>query len=253
MKTASNSLPALLNWSSGKDSMLALLHVLEDEEYEIHHLLTTVNEAYKRISQHGVRIELLERQVASLGFDLHKVWLPESIDMDTYSSIMREALSGYKNDGIRHVIYGDIFLDRVRSYREQNLSKLDLKGVFPLWKQNTSRLANKFIEAGYKAAVVCVNDQYLDRTFVGRTYDQDFLNDLPGEVDPCGENGEFHTFVWDGPLFKQPVEFNFGEIVRRGIKTGETENNKSSCPPDKTSNSVHTNDRKGGLWFIDLE
>lgn len=206
--------PILLAWSGGKESALALWELLRASGYSVT-LLSTFTEVYNRISLHGVREELVEAQAASLGLPLVKVWIPAGCSNEEYDRRMEETLCGQRLRGVRRVAFGDVFLADVRAYRERNLARAGMEGVFPLWGRNTENLVQTFLEAGFKAIAVCVDSEALDRSFAGRIYDRGFLADLPSGVDPCGENGEFHTFVFDGPNFKVPVGFRKGEIVLR--------------------------------------
>jgi uncharacterized protein (TIGR00290 family) len=233
---------AVFNWSGGKDSSLCLHKVLASGEYNVTHLLTTVNAHYQRISMHGVRVELLEQQADSIGIPLVKVLLPEMPDMPTYESIMRETLVALKSGGAQNFIFGDIFLEDLRQYRIDKLAEMDLQAVFPIWKVPTDQLVREFIDLGFKAVIVCVNDRYLDRSFAGRTIDQSFLDDLPLGVDPCGENGEYHSFVYDGPIFSRPIAFDLGEVVYRKYTPPETSSD-TTCDPGPLSN---------GFWYSDL-
>ena len=207
--------PLVVSWSGGKDSTLALNEILNNTDYEVHTLITTVTEGYDRISIHGVRNELLEKQVQSIGLPLHKVSIPKDSKNEQYESALKKVLLKFKNEGINEIMFGDIFLQDVKKYRDELLDRLDMKGVYPIWKKDSKELARKFIELGFKAVTTCVDFQQIDKKFVGREYDSGFLNDLPGTADPCGENGEFHTFVYDGPLFNEKISFNKGEVVLR--------------------------------------
>jgi uncharacterized protein (TIGR00290 family) len=205
----------LFTWSGGKDSALAFYDICKSKKYEIISLLTTVTEEYKRISMHGVREILLEKQAASLGISLDKVYISKDCTNEEYEARMKKKLIHYKSKGVSNVVYGDIFLEDLRSYRENNLSMLDMKGLFPLWRANTSEVAIRFIECGFKAVVTCIDAEKLDQKFIGLEYDKQFIKRLPEEVDKSGENGEFHTFVYDGPIFKKKIHFKRGEIVLR--------------------------------------
>jgi len=207
--------PLVVSWSGGKDSTLALNEILNNTDYEVHSLITTVTEGYDRISIHGVRNELLEKQVQSIGLPLHKVSIPKDSKNEQYESALKKVLLKFKNEGINEIVFGDIFLEDVKKYRDELLNKLDMKGVYPIWKKDSKELARKFIELGFKAVTTCVDSQQIDKKFVGREYDSEFLNDLPNSADHCGENGEFHTFVYDGPLFDKKIDFTKGEIVFR--------------------------------------
>ncbi len=206
---------AYMNWSGGKDSAFCLHEVLQKKEYQVACLLTSMNNAYDRVSIHGVRRSLLEAQASSTGIPLQTFELSENPGMQEYEQRMQQKIIELKKQGCTHAIFGDIFLEDIRAYRENNLEQSNIKAVFPIWKKNTSLLAKEFIEAGFKAIVVCVNERYLDKSFCGRLLDDSFFNDLPSGVDPCGENGEYHSFVFDGPIFTAPVKFIKGELVYR--------------------------------------
>ncbi|MVO08151.1 diphthine--ammonia ligase [Flavobacterium sp. TP390] len=235
---------AIFNWSSGKDSALTLYKILQENEYEIETLLTSVNSQYQRISMHGVRIELLEKQAELMGLPLTKMMIPEMPTMEIYDEVMRKTLLEFKEKGIDYSIFGDIFLEDLRKYREDKLALANFTGVFPLWKKDTKALIEEFLELGFKTIIVCVNEKYLGKEFVGRVIDENFINDLPPNVDPCGENGEFHTFTFDGPIFSKPVPFELGEIVYRKYEP----TNSSSNDVCKTEDSPYTY----GFWYCDL-
>jgi uncharacterized protein (TIGR00290 family) len=205
----------LFTWSGGKDSTMALYEIQRSHSYEILALLTTVTEDYDRISMHGVRCILLEQQAESLGLPLEKVYITKSASDDEYETKMRNKLMDYKNRGVLSVVFGDIFLEDLRKYREENLSKIGMKGIFPLWKRGTAELAHTFIDLGFKAVITCVDSKVLDKDFAGRDFDKRFLSELPSAVDPCGENGEFHSFVYEGPVFRQAILYEKGDIVLR--------------------------------------
>jgi uncharacterized protein (TIGR00290 family) len=217
-----------MNWSGGKDSAMALYDVLQSHEYEVKYLLTSVNAVHDRISMHGVRRSLLLEQAMMLGIELRTIELPEQPGMEEYELAMRVAVNALKDAGCSHSIFGDIFLEDLRKYREQKLNELELQCVFPLWKQDTTLLVKRFIEQGFKSVVICINDKYLDKNCVGRVIDDSFLNDLPDGVDPCGENGEFHSFVFDAPNFRQPIEFERGEVVFRSYHEPNAGDNVSA-------------------------
>ena len=204
----------LMGWSGGKDSSLALRELLNGGEYDIEALLTTVTEGYDRISMHGVRRELLERQAEALGLNLHTVFIPQQSTNDIYEQRMGAALKRYLGR-IDTCAFGDLFLEEIRDYRIKQLARVDMQAVFPIWGRDTAKLAREFVDMGFKAVIVCVNSKQLDPGFSGRFYDHAFLDDLPDGVDPCGENGEFHSFVFDGPIFKQAVACEVGETVMR--------------------------------------
>ncbi|MDO8427828.1 MAG: ATP-binding protein [Candidatus Diapherotrites archaeon] len=202
-------------WSSGKDSSMAL-HVLRAQsQFKILALLTTVTQDYDRISMHGVLRVLLEQQAESIGIPLDLVYISKNSSNQEYETQMNEKLLYYKNQGISGVAFGDIFLEDLKKYREENLAKLGLLGIFPVWKRNTLELANAFIGLGFKAIITCIDSKVLGKEFAGREFNKQFLADLPSTVDPCGENGEFHSFVYAGPIFKTKISFNKGEIVLR--------------------------------------
>ena len=200
----------LFSWSGGKDSALALYSIKQNKEFEITSLLTTVTADYDRISMHGVRRELLEKQAESIGIPLEKVIISRKSRNAEYEQKMKEVLLRNKNCGVSLVAFGDIFLEDLKKYRESNLAK-----IFPLWKQKSYILAKKFIELGFKAIITCVDSKQLDGRFCGKEFDAALLSELPKNVDPCGENGEFHSFVYSGPIFKEKIPFKKGEIVLR--------------------------------------
>jgi uncharacterized protein (TIGR00290 family) len=207
--------PVLFCWSGGKDSCMALHQLRRDPLREVVALLTTVTEGYDRISMHGVRRELLERQAAALGLPLEIVTIPPQCAGPEYESRMEAMLLTWKSRDVSDVAFGDIFLEDLREYREKNLAKVDMNALFPVWKRPTSELVREFISLGFRAVTVCVDPKILDASFVGREIDAEFLASLPAQADPCGENGEFHSFVYDGPDFRQPVQFKLGDKVLR--------------------------------------
>ena len=178
-------------------------------------LLTTITEEYDRISMHGVRRALLKRQAESLGLPLHAVLIPPQCINATYEARMNEALTKHFVRGVRRVAFGDIFLEDLRVYREKNLAQIGMQALFPIWKRDTRELAREFVRLGFRAITVCVDPRVLDASFAGRELDASFFADLPPGVDPCGENGEFHTFAFDGPEFKTPIAFRVGETILR--------------------------------------
>lgn len=194
---------------------MALHACLEREGLRVAALLTTVTEDYDRISMHGVRRVLLERQAESIGLPLHEVRIPPQCVNPVYEARMEQALLAYKARGVRQVAFGDIFLEDLRLYRERNLAGVQMTALFPIWKRDTRELAADFIAAGFRAVAVCIDPSKLDKSFAGRELDASFFRDLPQEVDPCGENGEFHTFVFDGPIFRKAIAFRRGEVVCR--------------------------------------
>jgi len=205
----------LFSWSGGKDSSLALHHILQSNEYEIVCLLTTLTEDYNRISMHGIRNTLLEQQAKCLGFPLQKVFIPKKGTNKEYESQMQVTLEKYQKLGVSKVAFGDIFLEDVKKYRDENLAKIGMEGIYPLWKKNTRELSKQFIETGFESIISCVDSQKLDGKFVGRIFNEKFLDDLPEDVDPMGENGEFHSFVYKGPILKNKIPFDVGVKVLR--------------------------------------
>ena len=205
----------LFAWSSGKDSALALYELKRTESIEIVTLLTTVTEGYDRISMHGVRRTLLAEQAESMGYPLEEIVIPQNCSNETYEARMRQALDKYAEDGIRSAAFGDLYLQEVRNYREERMAQVGMRCLFPLWDKPTPELANKFIDLGFRAFIACVDTQALPKEFAGREFNADFLRDLPAGVDPCGENGEFHSFVFDGPIFSKPIKVRPGEKILR--------------------------------------
>lgn len=229
---------ALFNWSSGKDSALALYKILQKNQYEVSTLLTSINEEFQRVSMHGVHVSLLEKQAESLRIPLVKMELPKEPSMEEYQKIMGNTMAEIQALGVTHSIFGDIFLEDLRKYREQQLNAIGMQAVFPLWKKDTSILIREFLDLGFKTIVTCVNGSYLDKGFAGRMIDHDFIKDLPENVDPCGENGEFHSFTFDGPIFKTPVAFEIGETVKKTYPKPKTDADKE--------------DGEYVFWFSDL-
>lgn len=223
---------AYFNWSGGKDSAFSLWKILQEKEYQVNYLLTSINAVHNRVSMHGVRRELLQMQAEALGIPLITIELPEQPGMDEYESALAKKVEWLKMGGNDYSIFGDIFLEDLRKYREEHLSKLGVQAVFPIWKNDTTTLVREFIRQGFKTIVVCVNDRYLDKSFCGRIIDETFVKDLPANVDPCGENGEFHTFVFDGPIYQSPINVAVGDIVYREYNGPGTE--------------------KAGFYFCDL-
>ena len=205
----------IVAWSGGKDSALALYETLKSGRYEVLELLTTVTKDYNGISIHGVRRVLLEQQANALGFPLEKTFISKGASDEEYENELLKALKRNLDSGVSSVVFGDIFLEDVRKYREQILAKMGMNGIFPLWKRDTQALARKFINLGFKAIITSIDSNVLAKDFVGREYDEQFLSDLPADVDPCGENGEFHSFVYDGPIFHDRVFFTKAEKVLR--------------------------------------
>ncbi|WP_350285477.1 diphthine--ammonia ligase [uncultured Croceitalea sp.] len=230
---------AFLNWSSGKDATMALYEVQNIGQNEISLLLTTINSKHQRVSMHGLHRSLLEAQADAIGLPLKVIELDENATMKSYNSKMSTTLLELRGQGYIQSYFGDIFLEDLRKYRESMLLPLGFQAKFPLWKKNTKQLVQKFIKEGFRAIVICINAEVLDKSFCGRLIDQSFLDDLPIGVDPCGENGEFHTFCFDGPVFAKPVYFKKGDIVYKTYPAPKSEKSNG-----KTEN---------GYWFCDLE
>lgn len=217
------------------------LHQLQQlDQHHIARLVTTVNGHYERVSMHGLRICLLERQAEAIGIPLQMIRLPENPSMEAYGEIMSASLRNMKEERFEVSAFGDIFLEDLRKYREQQISESGLQPLFPIWKQDTTELIQAFTLEGFKAVIICLDSRKLDRSFLGREIDESFLRDLPEDVDPCGENGEFHTFCYDGPIFRQPVEFEIGEATFREYEIREEQNGELLTS-------------KAGYWFLDVE
>lgn len=212
-------IPAVLSWSSGKDAAYALYKIQQSEEYQIRSLFCTLEETKRRVSMHGIHESLLDAQADSLGLPLQKLFLPKNLSMGDYGKIMNEELKTIKQQGISTFAFGDILLEDLKSYRERQLNSINIQTIFPLWGKNTTNLAREIIDSGIKAVVVAISCNVLDNSFIGRVYDKKFLSDLPPGIDPCGENGEFHTFVFDGPNFRYPVKFKRGKVVKKSYNS----------------------------------
>ena len=226
----------VLNWSSGKDAALAYHLLSKSVEYNVTQLLTTVNKNYNRIVMHGVREELLDAQAAAMGMPLKKIYLPEAPDDETYKAEMLQTLTQMKQEGIEGAAFGDIFLEDLRTYREQQLSIADIQAAFPLWKKDTKELVGMLEDTGIEAMIVCVNQKFLGKEMLGRKIDRKLLNELTANVDPCGEYGEFHTFVYNAPYFKNTIPIIKGDVVHKEYQ--QTTNDK-----DKWDT---------GFYFLDL-
>ena len=237
-------------WSGGKDSALALNRLLRDERYEVVSLLTTCNEHYQRVSMHGVRLELLDAQAAAIGLPLEKIFVSQRGSNEEYQRKMGACLRAHQARGVTACAFGDIFLEDLKLWRDGNLAKVGLRGLYPLWQVDTRELIREFFALGFGTVICCVNDAWLGESFVGRLLDRQFMADLPANVDPCGENGEFHSFAFAGPVFRQPVKFKLGEKVYRPLETAPPPQNASNqstyacsvVPPRPTK----------GFWFCDL-
>ncbi|MBX2878203.1 MAG: diphthine--ammonia ligase [Saprospiraceae bacterium] len=227
---------AYFSWSSGKDSAIALYH-LQEAGLEVSRLITTVNEHFARVSMHGLRRELLEQQAMETGIPLSVIEVPKQPTMKDYDTLMNKALEVLQIDGFTHCGFGDIYLEDLKDYREQQLHPYGIQGIFPIWEKDTKMLLQEFISLGFKAIVICLRSDLLDESFLGREIDTSFIEDLPKGVDPCGENGEFHTFCYDGPIFTNPITFIKGDQVFRAYEAPKQENQPIS---------------EMGFWFLDL-
>ncbi len=224
---------AIFSWSGGKDSAMCLQQVLAEGKYEVVFLLTTLNATFRRVSMHGVREDLLDAQAHSIGLPLKKVWVTEGSN-EEYEQKMGELLLQAKDAGVSTVIFGDIFLEDLRAYRESRLAQVGVQAVFPLWKQDTKALTERFMALGFKAVTCCVQDKVMGEARVGCELDAAFFDHLPQGVDPCGENGEYHSFCYDGPVFHHPVAHTAGIRTYRPIE---------GVAPDAVV---------PGFWYIDL-
>jgi uncharacterized protein (TIGR00290 family) len=225
---------AWMSWSTGKDSTLALARAREDPELEVVGLLTTLNAEADRVAMHAVRRELLLAQADALGLPVHAVELPWPCSNEQYERLMSEAVESARSDGVTRMLFGDLHLADVRAYRENALGGTGIQPVFPLWGRSTSELAAEMVERGIRATVTCVDPRQLDASFAGRSFDRSLLADLPEGVDPCGENGEYHTFVHDGPGFAAPIVVRVGEVVERdGFVFADVLGD--SAPPDRVN------------------
>ena len=207
--------PILFSWSGGKDSALALRSLLQDPEFEVVGLLTTVTEGFDRISMHGVRRELLQQQAESIGLPVEEVSIPPNCDNQTYEVRMAATMQQFRQRGTFHVAFGDIFLEDLRTYRESKLRTVHMTAVFPIWKVDSRELVARFLSEQFRAIAVCIDPKRLHAAFAGRELDASFFYDLPANVDPCGENEEFHSFVFAGPIFRSPIPVLVGPVVER--------------------------------------
>ena len=212
---------AFFNWSGGKDSSLAIYHILQQKEFSIEYLLTNLSAEHQRISMHGVSFDLLKQQAESLGFPLETMSIMKDATMEDYGKQVTEKMAFFTNQNINNCVFGDIFLEDLKVYREKQLKAVNIKAHFPLWQRPTIDIINEFIDLGFRAKVVSINAQLLDKSFAGRELDKSFIKDLPDNVDVCGENGEFHSFVYDGPIFKNPIPIEVGDIVKKEYKSDE--------------------------------
>jgi uncharacterized protein (TIGR00290 family) len=215
MTSLSRPPKAYISWSSGKDSAYALHEARSLGLAEVVGAITTISEAYGRVAMHGVRASLLDRQMAALGIPSVRVMLPSPCSNEIYEARFGEACERLEAEGVRHIVFGDLYLEDIRAYRERQLAVLGMRGIFPLWRRDTPSLARTMIASGLIAHLTCVDPKRLDRSFAGRRFDARLLEDLPPGVDPCGENGEFHTVVSAGPMFAAPIAVRVGEVVER--------------------------------------
>lgn len=239
---------AYFNWSSGKDSSLALYKVLQEKEFNVTKLITNVNKDYQRVSMHGLHESLLDAQAKSIGIPLEKIEFPADVTMDLYNQKMKEKTSELKSLGLNHAIFGDIFLEDLKNYRDSKLKEVGITGIYPLWKKDTKKLLNEFLDLGFKTITVCVNAKLLGEEFVGRIIDKDFINDLPDNIDVCGENGEFHTFCFDGPIFKEPINFKIGEKIKKSYTL-----NKDDSQNCHSSTKEEVKNYDTSFWYCDLQ
>jgi|SRR6185503_864755 len=226
-----------MNWSGGKDSALALYHCLQNPDIDIKYLVTTINDTADRISMHGVRTELLIKQAESIGIPLYQIRLPEMPDMETYDNTMRQHLEYFRGEGITHSIFGDIFLEDLKKYRDERLAEIGMTGIYPLWKRNSRELMDELFELGFGTVIACVQER-LER-IAGKEITSELLLSLPEDVDVCGENGEFHTFAFKGPIFRTEISYRTGERVYKQYRS----------PKNDSDDSRGT---QTGFWFCDL-
>ncbi|MGV3540335.1 MAG: diphthine--ammonia ligase [Rufibacter sp.] len=236
---------AIFNWSGGKDSALALHRAQAQNQFQIHSLSTTMSHAQGRVTMHGVREELMQAQANALGLPWRPLYLPENASMPVYNQLMQQTWHRLKAENVTHALFGDIYLEDLRKYREEQLKEVGVEAVFPLWGEKPEIILEEFWQAGFKAKVVCVNGKHLAASFAGRELDEQFVRDLPAGVDICGEKGEFHSFVYDGPNFKQPVAVQTGEVVFKSYAP-VSNNEKDQC---FSGNAVEYDT---GFWFCDL-
>ncbi|MFY9665311.1 MAG: diphthine--ammonia ligase [Candidatus Cybelea sp.] len=235
-------------WSGGKDSALALYKVLRDERYSVVSLLTTCNERFGRVSMHGVRLELVQAQARAIGLPLDVVSVRPGSSNEEYERKMSACLLKHKEGGVTSVAFGDIFLEDLRHWREQNLARIGMNGLFPLWKIDTRKVIDEFINLGFRSIVCCVSDAYLGEAALGRAISWDFINALPVDVDPCGENGEFHSFAYAGPVFDYPIDVAIGKKVYRPVEQTQS----SSALVSSTVCPLPSKQPAKGFWFCDL-
>jgi uncharacterized protein (TIGR00290 family) len=230
----------IFNWSGGKDSALALYHCLKNPAIEIKYLVTTINDSVDRISMHGVRTGLLVEQAESIGIPLYQIRLPEMPTMKVYDEVMRMNLEHFRNEGITHSIFGDIFLEDLKRYRDERLAEINMKGIYPLWKRGSQELINEFLALGFGTVIVCAQER-LER-IAGCELTCELIRSLPADVDVCGENGEFHTFTFKGPIFSKEIKYKTGEKVFKEFKAPQNTGHTGTLDSVKLS----------GFWYCDL-
>lgn len=213
---------AFMNWSGGKDSALALYHILKNKSFSVDYLLTNVSAEHNRISMHGVSFELLQLQAEALQIPLETLKIIKDASMESYNSLVTDKMNFFINKNMTHSIFGDIFLEDLKAYRETQLKKVGIQAHFPLWNRPTSKIIQEFFDLGFKAKVVAINAKLMDKSFAGRELNQSFIDDLPKGIDVCGENGEFHSFVYDGPIFHTPLLIQVDKVVKKDYKSDET-------------------------------
>lgn len=206
---------ALMSWSSGKDSAWALHKLQQNPEIDLVGLFCTVNKEFDRVAMHGVRVELLQKQAKSIGLPLEIIEIPHPCSNAEYEKIMGQFVERAKNDNIEYFAFGDLFLEDVRNYREQMLKGSGISPIFPVWGIPTDKLSREMIGGGLRTVITCIDPKQTPKEFVGKEFDKSFLDSLPETIDPCGENGEFHSFVFDGPMFREKIEIFVGDIVHR--------------------------------------
>jgi uncharacterized protein (TIGR00290 family) len=231
----------IFNWSGGKDSALALYHCLQNPELDIKYLVTTINDAADRISMHGVRTELLIQQAESIGIPLYQIRLPEMPDMETYDRTMRKHLEYFRSEGITHSIFGDIFLEDLKKYRDDRLAEIGMTGIYPLWKRDSHELISEFFDLGFGTVIACTQERL--EQIAGKEISPELILALPDDVDVCGENGEFHTFAFKGPIFSKVIKYKTGEKVFKAYKAPENTDDPG------VSDSVK---KLNGFWYCDL-
>jgi uncharacterized protein (TIGR00290 family) len=238
-----SKISCIFNWSGGKDSALALYHCLQNPKLDIKYLVTSINDSVNRISMHGVRYALLLQQAKAIGIPLYEIRLPEMPGMKEYDETMRFHLEKLKTEGITHSIFGDIFLEDLKKYRENRLAEVGLKAIFPLWKRDTQELMDEFLDLKFKTVIACTQERL--GFLVGKVINADLIKQFPVDVDICGENGEFHTFAFHGPIFKNPIPYTLGEKVFKAFPAPKnTDDNCLQPLNDKPKNL--------GFWYIDL-